>query len=141
MVRAPDSRSKGRGFESLHERRENFLFQGQLSVLTLFRYPFHPRVTAVARKRSRSFCQKCRWQVTTKTYMHLTYVTLHEVTRCMVVWCSQSAPRWLQFPVAPAMPALSVHHFGGYSTTTKARYKKLLTRVDIESHANAVSLF
>ena len=32
----------------------------------LFRYPFHPRVTAVARKRSRSFCQKCRWQVTAK---------------------------------------------------------------------------
>ena len=25
--------------------------------------PFHPRVTAVARKRPRSFCQKCRWQV------------------------------------------------------------------------------
>ena len=24
----------------------------------LFRYPFHPRVTAVARKKSRSFCQK-----------------------------------------------------------------------------------
>ena len=32
----------------------------------LFRYPFHPRVTAVARKRSRSFCQACRWQVTAK---------------------------------------------------------------------------
>ena len=31
-----------------------------------FRYPFHPRVTAVARKRPRSFCQKCRWQVTVK---------------------------------------------------------------------------
>ena len=30
----------------------------------LYRYPFHPRVTAVACKRSRSFCQKCRWQVT-----------------------------------------------------------------------------
>ena len=29
----------------------------------LFRYPFHPRVTTVARKKSRSFCQKCRWQV------------------------------------------------------------------------------
>ena len=27
-----------------------------------YRYPFHPRVTAVARKRSRSFCQKCRWE-------------------------------------------------------------------------------
>ena len=32
----------------------------------LFRYPFHPRVTAVARKRFQSFCQKCRWQVTAK---------------------------------------------------------------------------
>ena len=32
----------------------------------LFRYPFHTRVTAVACKRSRSFCQKCRWQVTAK---------------------------------------------------------------------------
>ena len=30
------------------------------------RYPFHPCVTTVARKRSRSFCQKCRWQVTAK---------------------------------------------------------------------------
>ena len=32
----------------------------------LFRYPFHPRVTAVACKRPRSFCQKRRWQVTAK---------------------------------------------------------------------------
>ena len=32
----------------------------------LFWYPFHPGVTAVARKRSRSFCQKCGWQVTAK---------------------------------------------------------------------------
>ena len=30
----------------------------------LFRYPFHPGVTAVAGERSRSFCQRCRWQVT-----------------------------------------------------------------------------
>ena len=32
----------------------------------LFRSPFHPRVTAVARRRPRSFCQKCKWQVTHK---------------------------------------------------------------------------
>ena len=33
----------------------------------LFRYPFHPRVTTVARKKSRSFlAKKCRWQVTAK---------------------------------------------------------------------------
>ena len=45
---------------------ENFLFQGQLCVLTLIRCSFHSRVTAVAPKRPRSFCQKCRWQVTPK---------------------------------------------------------------------------
>ena len=48
--------SSGRIFFS----RVNFL------CWILFRYPFHPRVTAVARKRPRSFCQKCRWQVTAK---------------------------------------------------------------------------
>ena len=47
-------RSGGRIFFS----RVNFL------CWLLFRCPFHPCVTAVARKRSRSFCQKCRWQVT-----------------------------------------------------------------------------
>jgi len=65
LVREPDSWLKGHGFESLLERQEKFLLQGQLSVL-LFRYPFHPHVTTVAHKRSRSFCQKCRWQVTAK---------------------------------------------------------------------------
>ena len=49
-------RSGGRIFFS----RVNFL------CWLLFRYPFHPRVTAVACKRPRSFCQKCRWQVTAK---------------------------------------------------------------------------
>ena len=39
---------KDRGFESLQERRENFLLQGQLSVLTLI--SVSPRVTAVAVK-------------------------------------------------------------------------------------------
>ena len=66
LVRAPDSWSKGCEFESRQERRKNFLLQGQLFVLTLIRCPFHPRVTAVARKRPRSFCKKCRWQVTPK---------------------------------------------------------------------------
>ena len=30
--------------------------------------------------------------------MHLTCVALHEVTWCMVVWCTQNAPKWQQFP-------------------------------------------
>ena len=66
LVRAPDSRSKGCEFESRQERRGDFLPQSQLCVLTLIRCSFHPRVTAVARKRPRLFCQKCRWQVTPK---------------------------------------------------------------------------
>ena len=66
VVTAPDSWSKGHGFESRQQRRENVLFQGQLSVLTLISLFDPPRVTAVARKKSRSFCQKCRWLVTTK---------------------------------------------------------------------------
>ena len=50
----------------------------------LFRYPFHPRVTAVACKRSWSFCQKCRWQVTAK----------HAYTLC--VWlCMKWLGAWL----------------------------------------------
>ena len=41
-------------------------FSSQLCVPTLIRCPFHPRVTAMARKRPRSICQKCRWRVTPK---------------------------------------------------------------------------
>ena len=66
LVRAPDSWSEGCEFESRQGRRENFLLQSQLCVLTLIRCPFHSRVTAVTRKRPRSFFQKCRWRVTPK---------------------------------------------------------------------------
>ena len=66
LVRAPDSLSKSCEFESRQEPRENFLLQSRRCVLTLIRCPSHPRVTAVARKRPRPFCQKCRWQVTPK---------------------------------------------------------------------------
>ena len=44
--------------------QENFLPQSQLCALTLIRCLFHPRVTAVARRRPLSYCKKCRWQVT-----------------------------------------------------------------------------
>ena len=72
-------RSSGRIFFS----RVNFL------CWLLFRYPFHPRVTAVARKWSRSLCQKCRWQIT-----HAPYVrgfAWNDMTWCMVVLCTQNA--------------------------------------------------
>ena len=52
----------------------------------LFQYPFQSRVTAVAHKRSHSFCQKCRWQVTAKHtctmcawFCHACHATMHQV--------------------------------------------------------------
>ena len=42
VVRAPDSWLKGRGFKSLQEQQENFVFQGQPSVLTLISVSIPP---------------------------------------------------------------------------------------------------
>jgi len=72
-------------------------------VLTYFRYPFHPCLTAAAREKSRSFCPKCKWQVTANdTCIPRTWL-LHEVTWGMVVGCTQNASRRQQFHVAPAV--------------------------------------
>ena len=60
----------------------------------LFRYPFQPRVTTVARKKSRSFCQKCRWQVTAKTRIHLTYVAFIEP--CFGI-CHKLVPNYVKW--------------------------------------------
>ena len=48
--------------------RGGIIFFSRVNFLCwlLFQYPFHHRVTAVACKRSWSFCQKCRSQVTAK---------------------------------------------------------------------------
>ena len=72
----------------------------------LFRYLFDPCVTAVARKRSRSFCHKCRWQVTAK-HTHTLPMWLWMKWHCNLVhgWngvhrtCAETAA----FHVAPAM--------------------------------------
>ena len=66
LVRVLDLWPKGCKFESQQEWQENFLLRRQHCVLTLTRCPFHPCVTTVACKRPRSFCQKCKWQVTPK---------------------------------------------------------------------------
>ena len=103
-------RSGGRSFFS----RVNFL------CWLLFRYPFHPRVPAVARKRPRSFCQKCRWQVTAK-YTYTLPMWLWMKWQCKLVhgWMvyTQLAPRRQHFTwhqPCNNQTALSVHHFRGY---------------------------
>ena len=62
----PDSKSKGCKFKSWQKWRENFLLWNSLSVLTPIQCLLHPRITTVACKRPRSFCQKYRRQVTPK---------------------------------------------------------------------------
>ena len=89
-------RSGGRTFFS----RVNFL------CWLLFRYPFHRNVSAVARKRSRSSRQKCRWQVTAK-YTYTLPMWLWMKWHCKLEngWMvyTELAPRRQQFHVAPAM--------------------------------------
>ena len=41
-------------------------FSPESTLCALIRCPFHPCFTVVARKRPRSFCQKCRWQIKPK---------------------------------------------------------------------------
>ena len=61
-----DSPAVERWFESRHKRRENFLLQGQLSVLTFISVSILPPCYRSTCKIFQSFCQKCRWQVTAK---------------------------------------------------------------------------
>ena len=69
LAKVPDSSSKGCEFEPWQKQQENFFSRVNFVCWLLFGL-FHPHVTAVARKRPTSFCQKCRWQVTPKTPTH-----------------------------------------------------------------------
>jgi len=103
VVRACNSWSKGCKFESQQEWWDKTFLQCQPSVL-LFWYPFHPRVTKVTCKRSQSFCQKCKWQVTAKhtCTLHM-WLAWSDITWCMVVWCTQNTWKRWQFHMAPAI--------------------------------------
>ena len=73
------------------KRRENYFSLRWL----LFPYPSHPRVTAVARERSWSFCQKCSGRLQLNT--HAPYLCGFELSNtvkwCMVEWYIQNLPR------------------------------------------------
>ena len=54
---------------------------------------------------------------------------------------TEFAPKRLQFHVAPAMPALKVQHFGGYSKTNKQTKRATKSQSLMQNHsASAVSL-
>ena len=92
----------------------------------IFRYPFLPRVTAVARKRSRSFCQKCRWQVTAK----------HAYTLRMWL-CMKWHGTWLYGVHRTCADTAAASVSTPLRWLFKKRAIKLVTHV--EPHASAVS--
>ena len=70
------------------ERRENFFSRVNLLCWLPFRYPLHPRVTAVARKKSRSFCKRSRRRLQLKTQWPCVYdfAWNYTVNSCTVIW-------------------------------------------------------
>ena len=135
VVRAPDSWLKGSRFESLQDWWGNFLLQGQLPVLTLIFVSVPPLCYRSSTLKIPVILPKVQVAGYSRTRIHLMYVVLYEVTRCMVAWCTQNSPRRQQFHVAPAMPAPEVHHFGWKS---KTRYKKLVTPVESLTSADRI---
>ena len=105
----------------------------------LFRYPFHPRVTAVARKtsrkRSQSFCQKCRWKVTAK---HACALRMWLCMKWHSAWLygvhrthrDGSSLTWLQ----PCQRCKYTTRVDIHKSAIKS-YKKLVIRVELHSRA------
>ena len=128
VVRTPDSWLKGCRFNPSKSSWRIFFSRVNFLCWLLFQYPVHPCVTAVTRKWSWSFCQKCRWQVTAKHVYNLRMwlcmmwhgALLYDVHRT----CAEMAAVWCG--------TTSVE------TEKKKRYIKLVAHV--ESHASAVSL-
>ena len=92
---------KVEGLNPCRSSRRIFFSMVNFLCWLLFRFLFRPRATTVACKRSRHSARSAGGGLQLNTY-----VALHEVTWCMVVWCTQNAPRRQQIHVAPAMPDL-----------------------------------
>ena len=120
--------------------RRIFFSRGNFLCWHLFRYLFHPRVTAVACKRSRSFCQKCRWQVTAKhtctLHMWLWMKWRSELVHgCML--CTELAQRRQQFRIVPAMQQ---PNSAAVSTPLQWIFKNTLWKATVTRDMSAVSL-
>ena len=96
-----ERRTRGLNDQRRFESRQDWdwggriFFSGVTFCADSFRYPFHRRVTAVARARSWSFCQKCMSQVTPKHTCSLVcgIAWSGTVNWCMVVLCTQNVCR------------------------------------------------
>ena len=91
----------------------------------LFRYPFHLRVTAVARP----FCQKCRWHVTAE-HLYTLRVWLCMKWRDMVIGSMVYIER--------AEPAAVSHGSSHVTTEQRCKYPTKKLVVHLEPHATRV---
>ena len=116
--------SPGRSGRRIFFSRVNFL------CWIVFQYPLHPCVTAVALKRSQSFCQKCRWQVTAK---HINTIP----TWLWMKWHCNLVHGWMVYTeFAPKRQHLAWHQ---PCNTQKSAISTPLLYTHSESHANVHS--
>ena len=137
VVRAPDSWWKGRGFESLQERRDSFLLQGQLSMLTLYFGIRSTRTSVLPQQHVKDPDHSAK---SAGGGLQLSHACTLRMWLCMKwhgAWLygvhrthrDGSSFTWHQ-PCQRCKYTISVE--------SKTRYKKLVTRV--KSYASAVSL-
>ena len=88
-----------------------------------FRYLFHCCATAVACKISRSFCQKCRWQVTAK----------HTFTLPMWLWMKWQCKLVHGWMVYTELAPRQQHFTYGTSHATTKQRDQHITSVDINN--------
>ena len=105
-VRVPDSWLKGCGFESLQERWKNFLLLDKFSVLTHFGIRSTPVLLQQHVKDPGHSAKSAGGRLQLNT--HAPYVcgfAWSDMVHSYMVY-TELVPRWQQFHVAPAMPAL-----------------------------------
>ena len=92
----------------------NFFSGVSLLCWLLFRYPFHPRVAAVERKRSRTFCQKCTLHMWLCMKWHgaLLY-SVHRTCAEMVAVCHASKNNIYQTEKPDVVMSVRLHNRAG----------------------------
>ena len=101
-----------------------FSSPGSTFCANSFWYPFHPCVTAVAHKRSWSFCQKCMWRVTAKP----------TCTLCICGFCMKCCDMVRGCMVYTEQAETAAVSHGTSHVTTKQCWK-YTTSVDIQKYA------
>ena len=138
VVRVLDSWWNGHGFKS----RQNFLLQGQLSMLTPISVPILPPCLPVTRTKFQSFSKKCKWQVTTKytCSLHMWLcMEWHDMVHNCMMYTERANMAAVLSGTSHVRTKQHCKHttFGGYS---KLAVKRCSLTFRVTSDKNAVGL-